>query len=113
MGIMRTSSAAQSVPSAYHRRRWRRFAERWDESAMTVMEALQLLHMHKRQVHGIGKAPGRRWRPPKTPDELAPGIVRKLEMFLASEEVSDAQRAADEAEWARRGVADLAVEPPA
>jgi hypothetical protein len=73
-----------------------------DTPAMSFMDAMQLLHMHKHQVHGIGKAPGRRWQPPKTLAEMKPAILRKLERLLAAEEVGDEQRAADEAEWARR-----------
>ena len=71
---------------------------------MTVAEALQLLHMHKHRVHGLGKAPGVRWRPPPSLDDpgMREGLLRKLEMFLAEREVDEAQRARDEAEWARR-----------
>ena len=49
---------------------------------MTVFEALQLLHMHKHQVHGIGRAPGKRWRPSPTLNDPAirERILRKLEM---------------------------------
>ena len=71
---------------------------------MTVEQALQLLHMHKHRVHGLGKAPGHRWRPPKTLDDVREGIIRKWNMWLAAGEVDDDQRARDEAEWARRGL---------
>ena len=124
-----------TAASAYnHRKRWPRFAERWDGAidtgfarleagllehacnlfsgegppvlaplpTMTAAEALQLLHMHKHGVRGIGKAPGKRWQRPKTLEEVKPRILRKLEMFMASREVSEEQRAADEAEWAAR-----------
>lgn len=59
-----------------------------DTPPMSFMDALQLLHMHKHAVRGVGKAPGKRWRPPKTLDELAPGIMRKLELVAASQEVT-------------------------
>ena len=36
---------------------------------MTFAQALHLLHMHKYDVFGTGKAPGRRRRPPPAPDE--------------------------------------------
>ena len=121
--------------SAYnHRKRWMRFAERWDEAVeigysrleagllehagnmlsgegppvftamppMSFADAVRLVHMHKHAARGIGKAPGKRWRPPKTLDEVAPEIIRKWNMMSAAGEVSDEQRAADEAEWARR-----------
>jgi hypothetical protein len=71
---------------------------------MTVEQALQLLHMHKHEVRGIGKAPGERWRPPPTLDELAPGIIRRWNSWLAAREVDEEARARDEAEWARRAV---------
>jgi hypothetical protein len=129
------AEVGMTAASAYaHRKRWRRFEERWDAAVeegfmrleagliehgcnlfsgegppvlaetpmMTVMEALQLLHMHKHQVRGIGKAPGKRWRPPPTLDELAPGIMRKWNMLAAAEGVGEEVRAVDEAEWARR-----------
>lgn len=129
------AAVGMTAASAYgHRKRWLRFAERWDEAieigfsrieaglvehacnmfsgegppvlaptpAMTVMEALQLLHMHKHQVRGIGKAPGKRWQPPKTLDDVGDSILRRLDMFLAAKDVSDEQRARDEEEWARR-----------
>jgi hypothetical protein len=73
---------------------------------MTVAQALQLLHMHKHEVRGIGGRPGKGWRPPPTLEELRPGILRKLERFQASIEASglvDAgQQAADAREWAKR-----------
>jgi hypothetical protein len=69
---------------------------------MTVAEAIHLLHMHKHQVRGTGKAPGKRWQRPKTLEELQPGIIRKLNIWLASKELGEETRALDEAEWARR-----------
>ena len=53
---------------------------------MTIAQALQVLNMHKHAVHGLGKAPGKRWRPPKTLAELAPGIMRKLAPFIRQQE---------------------------
>ena len=35
---------------------------------MSFADAVRLLHMHKHQVHGLGKAPGQRWQRPKTLD---------------------------------------------
>jgi hypothetical protein len=71
---------------------------------MTVAQAIHLLHMHKHKVHRLGKAPGKRWKPPPTLEELKPGILRKLDIWLASKEIGEEQRARDEAAWAlRRG----------
>ena len=71
---------------------------------MTVAQAVHLLHMHKHQVHGLGKAPGKHWKRPQSLDDpgVREAILRKLEMVLATQEVDQAQRAQDEAEWARR-----------
>lgn len=70
--------------------------------AMSVAQALQLLHMHKHRVHGIGAAPGKRWRRPKTLEELAPGILRKFETLLAMDERDPAETARRKREWAAR-----------
>jgi hypothetical protein len=126
-----------TAASAYnHRKRWMRFAERWDEAVemgysrleagllehagnmlsgegppvftamppMSFADAVRLVHMHKHAARGIGKAPGQRWRPPASLDdpEVRDSILRKLDRFVASQAVSDEQRAADEAEWALR-----------
>ena len=48
---------------------------------MTVDQAIHLLHMHKHQVHGVGKRPGARWRPPPTLEAQKPSILRKLSAF--------------------------------
>lgn len=129
------AEVGMTVASAYgHRKRWQRFAERWDEAVeigysrieagllehagnvfsgegppvfeevpeMTVEQALQLLHMHKYRVHGLGKAPGKRWQRPKTLADVEESIIRKWNMWLAAEEVSEEQRARDEGEWALR-----------
>jgi len=55
-------------------------------------------------VHGFGRAPGKHWKPPPSLDDpgVREAILRKLEMVLATPEVSAEQRAQDEAEWARR-----------
>jgi len=68
---------------------------------VSVAEAVQLLHMHKKQVHGLGKAPGRRPRP-RSLEELKPRILRKFEAFEAGRALSKATRAADAREHARR-----------
>jgi hypothetical protein len=70
------------------------------------LDALQLLHMHKHQVRGLGRAPGKRWRAPRTLDEVAPSIMRKLGMVEAARGVSAEQRTADEAAWAARRAGD-------
>jgi hypothetical protein len=134
------AEVGMTAAGAYaHRKRWQRFAERWDAAEeegfvrleagllehgcnlfsgedlsgelmplapMTVEQALQLLHMHKQRVHGLGKAPGKRWRPPPSLDDPAirESILRKLETFerVRQAELGEDQRARDEAEWARR-----------
>ncbi|MCW3847026.1 hypothetical protein OF829_07220 [Sphingomonas sp. LB-2] len=72
---------------------------------MTVAQALQLLHMHKREVRGIGGRPGVSGPPPSF-EAVKPGILRKLERFQASIEarglVDPETQAADAREWARR-----------
>ena len=49
---------------------------------MSAEQAIHLLHMHKHQVHGLGKAPGRKWRRPPSLDDphIREGILRKFEM---------------------------------
>ena len=74
------------------------------DHAMPVAQAIHLLHMHKHKVHGLGKAPGKRWQRPKTLAEVAPSIIAKWNAMLAAGELGEEQRARDEAEWAlRRG----------
>ncbi len=46
---------------------------------MTAAQAIHLLHMHQHRVHGIGKAPGKRWREPPTLAEVTESILRKIE----------------------------------
>lgn len=67
---------------------------------MMIAQALQLLHKH--HAREIGKAPGKRWQPPKTLADVQGSILRKFEMFLARDEVSEEQRKRDEAECATR-----------
>lgn len=123
--------------SAYnHRKRWRAFAERWDEAIeigysriecgllehagnlfsgegppvlssmpeMTAAQAIHLLHMHKHQVHGLGKAPGKRWKPPPSLNDpgMRESILRKLELVQALKGSDEEQRNQDREEWARR-----------
>ena len=71
---------------------------------MTVAQALQLLHMHKQRVHGLGKAPGKRWtRPPILDDPaIRESILRTLEGVVWAQEATPRQRRVDEADWRRR-----------
>lgn len=69
---------------------------------MDVAQAIRLLHMHKHSVLGLGKAPGVRWRPPPTLDELKPGILRKLSIWSAGRDIPPAVRAADARAYAKR-----------
>ena len=71
-------------------------------AAMTVAEAIHLLHMHKHQVHALGKPPGKSWRTPRTLDEVRDSILRKLEAIERAEAIPPEQRAADEAAFAAR-----------
>jgi hypothetical protein len=65
---------------------------------MTVDHAIHLLHMHKHQVHGLGKRPGLRAREPDI-EVVRAEILRKV----AAMERADKQRLErDRAEWARR-----------
>ncbi|HEX8365441.1 MAG TPA: hypothetical protein VF603_09180 [Allosphingosinicella sp.] len=69
---------------------------------MTFAQVVHLLHMHKHEALGLGKAPGVRWRPPPTLAELAPGIWRKLQAFERDRTRGEEEIARDEAEWAKR-----------
>jgi len=70
-------------------------------TGMTVAHAIHLLHMHKHQVRGIGKRPGRVARPPDI-EEVRASILRKIE---AIERADRARLERDREEWARRGIA--------
>jgi hypothetical protein len=71
---------------------------------MTFAQVIQVLKMNRHRLHGLGKAPGKRWRPPPTLDELAPGIWRKFMALEASWAMSEDEKAKDREEWAlRRG----------
>lgn len=72
---------------------------------MSVDQAIHLLHMHKHQVHGLGKRPGLTGRRP-TLAEVAPSILRKVEAIKRARGVSAADKARDEREWARRRPTD-------
>jgi hypothetical protein len=65
---------------------------------MTAADAIHLLHMHKHQVHRIGKRPGLRAREPDI-EEVRAEILRRV---AAMERADKRRLAADEAEWARR-----------
>jgi hypothetical protein len=117
--------------SAYgHRKRWARFAERWDEavevgylqiemglietgcnlfssqepaevgpiSGMTADHAIHVLHMHKHQVHRLGKRPGLWGRLPDIEDVRAE-VLRKVEAIKRSDK---GRLERDRVEWERR-----------
>jgi hypothetical protein len=71
---------------------------------MTVTHALDMLHMHKNKVHGIGQAPGVGWKRPRTLEEMKPEIWARLRAAaqIGRGEPSEEQMALDEEEWARR-----------
>ncbi len=69
---------------------------------MDVAQAIRLLHMHKHGVLGIGKAPGKSWRPPPTLAELRPGILRKLAVFKAGRAIPEKAKAAAARAYRRR-----------
>ena len=69
---------------------------------MDVAQAIHLIHMHKNGVLGLGKAPGQRWRRPKTLAEVKPSILRKLSIWQAGKEIPASVRAADRRTWAAR-----------
>ena len=60
--------------------------------------------MHKQRVHGLGKAPGKRWTPPKSLDDpaVSESILNQLERVAWAQEATPDQREDDEAEWRRR-----------
>jgi hypothetical protein len=68
---------------------------------MTVQEAIQLLHMHKHAVRGIGKAPGG----PKlvaSPAEIAAALERRIETFASEMALSKEEKARFKRECAKR-----------
>lgn len=69
---------------------------------MDAAQAIRLLHMHKNGVLGIGRAPGKRWRPPPTLAEVKPGVLRKLSVWQAGREIPPEVRAADARAYQRR-----------
>ena len=71
-------------------------------AAMTAAEAIHLLHMHKHQVHALGKPPGKSWRVPPTMDQVRDSILRKIAAIERAEAIPPEQRAADEAAYAAR-----------
>jgi hypothetical protein len=72
-------------------------------TAITADHAIHLLHMHKHQVHGIGKRPGLRAREPDI-EEVRAEILRKVAAMERARGRSEAERARDREEWAlRRG----------
>ena len=70
---------------------------------ITVDQVIHAMHMHKNQVHGLGKKPGR-WRRPRTLDEVQGSILRKLQAIATARGASAAEKERDRREWARRGI---------
>jgi hypothetical protein len=68
---------------------------------MTAAQAIHVLHMHEKEVRGIGKAPGVRWRPP-TMAEHGPAIRRKIAIVIAGRGVGAGEKARAAADYARR-----------
>lgn len=70
---------------------------------MTAEQALQLLHMHKHQVKGIGRRPGLPERQP-TWEEVGAYFTRRIEAIERARGLSAKDRARTERQWAlRRG----------
>ncbi|HEV2818366.1 MAG TPA: hypothetical protein VGW40_14230 [Allosphingosinicella sp.] len=70
---------------------------------MNVDQAIHLMHMHKHQVEGLGKAPGA-WRRPRTLDEVRGSILRKLRAIATARAANAADKDRDRREWERRGL---------
>ena len=70
---------------------------------ITVEQVIHVMHMHKHQVHGLGKAPGA-WRRPRTLDEMRGSILRKLQAVATARTATAAEKERDRREWARRGL---------
>ncbi len=63
-----------------------------DMPPMTVEQAIHVLHMHKNEVRGIGRRPGR-WRRPRRLEEVHDSILRKIEAIESWREMDEAERA--------------------
>jgi len=68
---------------------------------MTVEQALHSLYMHQHQVSGMGGRPGRCAQPPPF-EETCRVIMSKIEAIERAERLSEADKAKDRGEWARR-----------
>jgi hypothetical protein len=74
---------------------------------MSVADAIHLLHCQKNKVLGIGKAPGKSWRRPRTLDEVRGSILAKLEAIERARGLHAEALEARERDWAaRRGGAE-------
>jgi len=69
---------------------------------MTFQQVIHMMHMHKNLALGIGRAPGKKWQRPRTLEEVTASILRKFEAVAWARELSEKEKAADRAEWARR-----------
>lgn len=71
---------------------------------MRVDDAIHLLHMQKNKVLGIGKPPGRKWRPAGPPklEEVRASILRKVEAIVRARALEPGAVEGREAEWAKR-----------
>ena len=67
-------------------------------SGMTAAHAIHVLHMHKHQVHRLGKRPGLRARLPDIEDVRAE-VLRKVEAIKGADK---GRLERDRVEWERR-----------
>lgn len=74
--------------------------------AMTVSQAIHLLHMHKHQARGIGKRPGRAAQFPD-PDALRASILRKIAAIERADALGEKRRAASKADATGRSAQAL------
>jgi hypothetical protein len=65
-------------------------------------EAIQLLHMQKNKVLAIGRAAGKRWRRPRTLDEVHGSILAKLEAIERGRAMEAEEMEARRRAWAAR-----------
>lgn len=72
-----------------------------DMPPMNVDQAIQILHMHKNEVRGIGRRPGR-WRRPRSLEEVRDSILRKLDAVRRWRALSEAEKARSARDYARR-----------